>query len=157
MPRTRSAASPPPRRSGTDRPHSVRHLTQRATKLTSSTRQTAQAVEQEQSSEATLDPKQKLILRHAEARAERHQSSFGGGGMILVVLTCLAIFVGWWVLSGWFGRSTVVAPLVPMDSASTSTVRFAPASTSTSTAATSSTERRLLLPLTPSTSTKTLK
>ena len=105
--------------------------------------------------EPVLDPKQQLILQHAAARAERGRPAFEGLVIIAVVLTCGVIFGAWWFLSGMFAPKPIVlapASATLTETAPSSTVHFVPQSASSSTA--TSTERRLLLPLTPSSSTK---
>ncbi len=161
MPRTRSAATPPPRRSGTDRPRSVRGLTHRplrSVKPVKKAKVPAKAIKVEpaeepieQLSESSDEMKQTLIQRHAAARAERHQSGIGAVGMFAVVVTCSAIFAAWWFLPDFFAKPD---PIVPIPVASTAAVpTSAPSSSARPVIATStlltptSTERRLLLPL----------
>jgi len=168
MPRTRSQASPPPRRSGTERPRSVRGLTHRpprSVKKTAPVKKVArkepveelQAIERvDQRVVSPAEAKLELIQRHAEARAERqHPSGFGALGIAIVVVICLVIFGVWWLLPDPFAKPKPVAtaPTSITDTASTSTVQFVPASTTTSTdSVPTSTERRLLLPLTSTSS-----
>lgn len=161
MPRTRSAATPPPRRSGTDRPRSVRQMTRRAAPPVKKEARPRKSVApelvvvEERVPEAALDPKQRLILQHAAARAGRTPTAFEGFSVIAVVLTCGVIFGAWWFLSDLFApKPIVLAPVSATlaETTSSSTVHFVPQSASSSTA--TSTERRLLLPLTPSSSTK---
>lgn len=172
MPRTRSAASPPPRRSGTERPRSVRGLTHRPPRSVKKVAPVKKVAHKELAEELQADErverhvvspretKLELIQRHAEARAERqHPSGFGALGIAIVAVTCLVIFGIWWLLPDPFAKPTpiVKAPVVMTDSAPTSTVQFVPASASTSTdSIPTSTERRLLLPLTPTSSQPSL-
>ena len=156
MPRTRSTSTPPPRRStASDRSRSVRNLTHRPKKVT-------KKEEKEEVVRALpADPKQRLILQHAEARAERPPSSFGPIGIAAAALTCLVIFAGWWFLPDIGGKpdQVVFAP-APVATTQPQTERetvLAPlqaavtAASSTSEQVTS-TERKLLLPLTSSSS-----
>lgn len=165
MPRTRSAATPPPRRSGGDRSHSVHGLTHRparsskpAKKLANASTKLVKHIDPEQEEERSdlpetqLDTRQALIQRHAEVRAVRGQSGFGPVGIVAVALTCVAVFVAWWFLPDVFGKPGPIVPIVSSGETATSTVQFVPVSTTPT-----STERRLLLPLTPSTSTERLK
>ncbi len=168
MPRTRSQASPPPRRSGTERPRSVRGLTHRPPRSMKKTAPVKKPVHKKEVVElpaaereervAALpgETKQELIQRHAEARAERqHPSGFGGLGIVIVAITCLLIFGAWWLLPDPFASSKpiVTAPAFVAETAPTSTVQFVPVSSPTSTdSVPTSTERRLLLPLTSTSS-----
>ncbi len=167
MPRTRSAASPPPRRSGSsDRPRSVRNLTHRPKKSVKPVKKDKEhvlkpMVEHEVVRELPLDHKQRLIQQHAEARAERHQSTFGATGMIAVVATCILIFVAWWFMPDFFAEPEPIVPFPAAVVTPSSTVRFVPQSSTSSTpsenAVTTTTERRLLLPLTSPSSTDSLR
>lgn len=154
MPRTRSVASPPPRRSAkSDRPRSVSRLAHRIKKPVAQ----EHTEETELHAEETIqDPKLDLIRAHAVARAERHRSSLGAGGMIAVVVTCVVIFAGWWALPDFFEKPAPLVITAPVATPS-STTQFVPEATTSSTVRVpTSTERRLLLPLTPPTSTNTL-
>lgn len=158
MPRTRSAASPPPRRSGSsERPRSVRNLTHRPKK-------SVKPVKKEKDEELLLPPhehKQRLIQQHAKARAEHHQTTFGATGMLAVVATCILIFVAWWFLPDFFAEPEPIVRFPVAARTSSSTVRFIPqsstSSTPTETPVTTTTQRRLLLPLTTPTSTDSLR
>lgn len=113
-------------------------------------------VEQADQPVALPETKLELIQRHAEARAERrHPSGFGALGIAIVVITCLVIFGAWWLLPDPFAKSKpmAVTPTPVADAVPTSTVQFVPVSASTSTdSIPTSTERRLLLPLTSTSS-----
>ncbi len=156
MPRTRSTSTPPPRRSTpSDRPRSVRNLTHRLKKVVK------KEEEVKETRALPSDPKQRLIVQHAEARAERPQSGFGPIGIVAAILTCLVVFVGWWffpniggkpdqlvfdpapalITQPQTGNQTVLAPLQAAVMAASSTSEQV-----------TSTERKLLLPLTSSSS-----
>jgi hypothetical protein len=151
MPRTRSLATPPPRRSGaSDRPRSVRNLTHPPKRLVKQT-VAEEAVQEER--EAPIASKQELILKHAEARAEAPQG-LGPLGILGVVATCALIFAAWWFLPAIFGKPeplSVPTISVPLENASSTTVRFVPQSSA------SSTERRLIVPLPSSTTSHSLR
>lgn len=167
MPRTRSTASPPPRRSGSsDRPRSIRNLTHRPKKSVKSVKKEKEHVlkpilEHEVVRELPLDHKQRLIQQHTQARAERHQSTFGATGMVAVIATCILIFVAWWYLPDFFAPPEPIVPFPAAVVTPSSTVRFVPQSSTSSTPAengfTTTTERRLLLPLTSPSSTDSLR
>jgi hypothetical protein len=157
MPRTRSTASPPPRRSGSsDRPRSIRNLTHRPKKSVKPVKKVEEVAQ-----ELPLDHKQRLIQQHTQARAERHQSTFGATGMVAVIATCILIFVAWWYLPDFFAPPEPIVPFPAAVVTPSSTVRFVPQSSTSSTPAengfTTTTERRLLLPLTSPSSTDSLR
>ncbi len=148
MPRTRSQASPPPRRSGAERPsRSVRQLTHpptRAIKVQKPVEKRAAPT-----TETAAEAKHALIQRHAEARAMGGRANFGPIGIVGVALTCLAVFVAWWFLPDVFSKSE---PTPPLPSAASQPATL-PAEAVIPAVAPSSTERRLLLPLISTSST----
>ncbi len=186
MPRERSAKTPPPRRStGTERSRSVRRLTHPLKRRSAIVHEEVEqpifplqepvADEQhdQQVSEhqpATSDDfKQQLIQKHAAVRATRSRSSLGAGGIAGVVVTCLVIFLGWWLVAKVFAKTPAAPVVTPV---ATSTVHFLPivvsssttpvvgsadaVATSTATTTPATIQRKLLLPLKPASSTKRL-
>lgn len=157
MPRLRSAATPPPRRSaaGAPRSRSVRRLTHPLKKLAKPT-----VEEQEERLEErevpnleafSLDPKQALIQRHAQVRAERASPFLGATAVLIVLIVGVCALGFWWLFAGLFPKQSL--SLATVSPQASSTVRFFPVSVSSSTPVVStSTERRLLLPLSPTSS-----
>lgn len=176
MPRERSASTPPPRRSaGTERSRSVRRLTHPIKKRSAIVREdiVTSGFDQEEQQHAeqslSMDPKQQLIQKHAAARASRGRSSLGAGGITGVIVTCLVIFLGWWLVAKIFAKTSVTPAATPV---ATSTVHFLPvivsssttpvmasddvSATTTATTTSAKIERKLLLPLKSASSTKRL-
>lgn len=156
MPRTRSAAAPPPRRSGSgDRPRSVRALAHRRTTPRKAKVPQEDAPQAERA--ADLDPKQALILRHAEARAAAGESNFGALGILAVIGTCVLVFFAWWTLSDTFTKPEPIIPQPPVTQTPLPEMETTPVVLPSAPIpeTTSTTERRLLLPLSSSTTHST--
>jgi cytoskeletal protein RodZ len=108
-------------------------------------------MEPEVSEAVPLDAKQELIQRHAQARAERAAPFMGATAILIILIVGVCVAGFWWLFASLFPKQS--APPVAISSQTSSTVQFFPVSVSSSTTPVStSTERRLLLPLSPTSS-----
>jgi cytoskeletal protein RodZ len=108
-------------------------------------------MEPEVSEAVPLDAKRELIQRHAQARAERATPFMGATAILIILIVGVCVTGFWWLFASLFPKQST--PPVAISSQTSSTVQFFPVSVSSSTTPVStSTERRLLLPLSPTSS-----
>lgn len=151
MPRLRSVTPPPRRPAGSDRQPRKRSVTVKA-----------KPIEEILITKTSVgNSKQDLIRQHAEHRAKRQTSGSSLFVISAAVVTCLAIGVGWWLSLG-VGKtpdeslSPKVASVEPIqtsvDRSSSSTLPLVlpPLETISTT-----TERKLLVPLSSTSSPRT--